>query len=78
MADRLQIEQLIRSLHAARINGQLDALCELFCSDARFRVAGSSAGKPIAISAQGIGEIRPGLAVMVRHSNSATMKGRRL
>ena|ERR1700689_4631442 len=66
MADRLQIAELIRALHAARTAGQLDELCQLFCADARFRVAGSSAGKPIAISATGMEEIRSWLSIMVK------------
>jgi hypothetical protein len=54
MADRITIEGMIRALHAARVGGQLDELCRLFAPDARFRIAGSSAGKPIAISVVGV------------------------
>jgi hypothetical protein len=66
MGDRLKIEQLIRALHAARIDEQLDELCQLFCTDAQFRVAGSSTGKPIAISADGVAEIRTWLSIMMK------------
>jgi hypothetical protein len=66
MADRLKIEQLIRTLHAARMSGQLDSMCRLFSDEAHFRVAGSSAGKPIAISVVGLAEIRSWLSIMVR------------
>jgi hypothetical protein len=66
MGDRLEIEQRIRALHAARMGEQLDELCRLFCTDAHFKVAGSSAGKPIAISAVGAAEIRTWLSIMVK------------
>jgi ketosteroid isomerase-like protein len=66
MSDRLRTEQLIRSLHAARMAGQLDELCRLFAPDAHFRVAGSSAGKPVAISAHGAEQIRSWLSIMLR------------
>jgi ketosteroid isomerase-like protein len=66
MTDRQQIEPLVRALYAARVAGQLDALCGLFASDARLRIAGSSDGKPIAITARGSGEIRSWLAMLVK------------
>ncbi len=66
MADRLAIEQLLRELYAARVEGRLDALCALFSTDASFQIAGSSGGKPIAIVAQGVGEIRPWLAMLLK------------
>ena len=66
MADRIKIESLVRALHAARVGGQLDDLCRLFAPDARFRIAGSSVGKPIAISVVGAAEIRSCLSIMVR------------
>jgi ketosteroid isomerase-like protein len=66
MEDRQTIEQLVRALHAARVEGQLSQLCGLFTDDAHFRIAGSSAGKPIAIAVDHIGEIRPWLAIMLK------------
>ncbi|MDB6091358.1 MAG: hypothetical protein JWN85_4142 [Gammaproteobacteria bacterium] len=66
MTDRLQIEQLLRELHAARMTGQLDRLCALFAADATFRIAGASDGKPIAIAASGIEEVRAWLGVMLK------------
>src|SRR2546423_12900934 len=64
MVDRLQVEQLLQQLYAARVGGRLDELCALFADDAHFRIAGTSDGKPIAVAARGIGEIRSWLAVM--------------
>jgi ketosteroid isomerase-like protein len=63
---RLEIEQLLGRLYAARTEGRLEALCALFATDASFRIVGSSDGKPIAIAAQGAGEIRAWLAVMLK------------
>jgi len=60
------MEELLRALYAARVDGQLDDLCRLFTAEAIFRIAGSSDGKPIAIATQGLGEFRPWLAMMVK------------
>jgi ketosteroid isomerase-like protein len=64
--NRLEIEQLLKELHAARTEGQLDRLCALFAPDASFKIAGASDGKPIAITAHGTREIRTWLAVMLK------------
>ena len=66
MTDRLQVEQLLRELHAARVDGDLERLCRLFASDAGLRIAGTSDGKPIAIAASGIAQIRPWLSMLVK------------
>jgi ketosteroid isomerase-like protein len=65
-ADRIAIERILQQLYAARLAGQLDPLCELFSPEARFRISGTSSGKPIAIAADGIGEIRPWLAMLLK------------
>src|ERR1700733_1430394 len=64
--NRLEIEQLLKELHAARTEGQLDRLCALLRPDASFKIAGASDGKPIAITAHGTREIRTWLAVMLK------------
>ena len=66
MVDRQAVEGLLGELYAARLAGHLDALCGLFAADARFRMSGTSSGQPIAIAAEGIAEIRPWLAVLVK------------
>jgi len=66
MTDRLQVEQLVRELHTARLEGNLERLCALYADEARLRIAGSTDGKPIAIAATGSAEIRPWLAVLVK------------
>ena len=64
--NRLEIEELLKELHAARTEGQLDRLCALFAPDASFKIAGASDGKPIALTAHGTREIRTWLAVMLK------------
>jgi ketosteroid isomerase-like protein len=66
VTDRRDTDQLLRELHAARVEGQLQRLCAVFAEDATFRIAGTSEGKPIAIAATGIEEIRPWLAMLVK------------
>ena len=66
MTDRLQVEQLVRELHSARLEGNLERLCALYADEARLRIAGSTDGKPIAIAAAGIAEIRPWLSILVK------------
>jgi ketosteroid isomerase-like protein len=66
MTDRREIERLVSELHAARIEGRLDALCALFAADANFKIAGASGSKPINISARGAGEIRAWLSMMIK------------
>jgi len=66
VTDRAEINRLLRELHAARVGGELAAMLRAFSEDAAFRIAGASDGKPIAITARGIGEIRPWLAMMVK------------
>jgi ketosteroid isomerase-like protein len=64
--DRLEIDRLLRELYAARARGDLDGVCRTFLGDAEFRIAGSSHGSPIAITAVGVNEIRRWLALMIK------------
>lgn len=66
MTERSKVEELLRGLHAARLEGNLERLCALFSSDARMRIQGTSDGKPITVGASGIGQIRPWLAILVK------------
>ena len=66
MTGRDEIEQLLRELYAARVSGDLEAVCRTFTNDAKFEIAGASQSNPIAISATGIGQIRTWLAVLIR------------
>jgi len=66
MSDRDEIESRIRELHAARVRGDLTALCRLFSDDVEIRIKGASDGKPIEIAAHGVVEFKPWLSMMVR------------
>jgi ketosteroid isomerase-like protein len=66
MIERAQVEELLRALHAARIEGNLERLCALFAPEARMRIQGTSDGKPIAVGASGIAQIRPWFAILVK------------
>lgn len=67
MTERVVIERLLLELYAARIRGDLAAVCATFTNDAHFQVAGaSSTASPIAMKALGIGEFRPLLAIMIK------------
>jgi ketosteroid isomerase-like protein len=71
MTDRSQVEHLLRELHTARLEADLEHLCRLFASDARLRIAGTSDGKPIAISASRIAQIRSWLSLTVDGARAA-------
>ena len=64
--DRSSVERLLRELYGARTAAELDRLCALFAPEAFFRIAGSSDGKPISITARGTAEIASWLGVLVK------------
>ncbi|MGH8206054.1 MAG: nuclear transport factor 2 family protein [Steroidobacteraceae bacterium] len=66
MTDRRQMQQLVRELHGARLDGDLERLCALFTPDAKLRIVGTSDGKAITIAADGLEQIRTWLAMMVK------------
>jgi len=66
MPDKLEVERLLRELYAARLGGDLEALCRTFAEDARLDIAGTSYATPMAIRAAGLGEIRSWLALLVK------------
>src|SRR2546428_11497742 len=66
MPDRLEVERLLRELYAARLGGDLEALCRAFAKDCRLEIAGTSYASPMAIKAAGLGEIRTWLALLVK------------
>lgn len=66
MPDRLEVERLLRELYAARMGGDLEALCRTFAKDSRLDIAGTSYASPMAIRAAGLGEIRSWLALLVK------------
>ena len=66
MSERIIAEKLIQQLHAARVAGDLAAMCRVFATDGRFEILGASADKSIAIRANNLPEFRPWLAMMVK------------
>jgi len=67
MTERVEIERLLLELYAARVRGDLAAVCATFTNDASFQVAGaSSTASPIAMKAVGVAEFRPLLAIMIK------------
>jgi ketosteroid isomerase-like protein len=74
MSERRQVEELLRGLHAARLEGSLEGLCALFAPEAGLRIQGTSDGKPIMVGASGIGQIRPWLAILVKTFRLAEYK----
>jgi ketosteroid isomerase-like protein len=64
--DRASLEMVLQELYGARAVGDLERLCALFAPEAVFRISGSSDGKPIAIAAKGLEEIRSWLEVLVK------------
>ncbi len=66
MTDHQTIGQLMEELHAARLASDLERLCRLFSDDAKLRIVGTSDGKPIAIAAEGLVQIRSWLAIMIK------------
>jgi ketosteroid isomerase-like protein len=66
MGERATTEGVLKSLYAARCNGELASLCDVFDMGASFRIAGTSSGKPIAMAARGMAEIRPWLALLIK------------
>jgi len=66
VTDRGDIERLVSELHAARLAADLQRLCALFRPDARLRIIGSSEGKPIAIVAEGLEQIRTWLGMLIK------------
>ena len=66
ITERLATESLLREMYAARVRGDFYGVCQSFSNDAQFEIAGASQTTPISVTAVGIGEIRPVLAVMIR------------
>ncbi len=66
MTNRDAIDGLLRGLYAARLRGDLDAMCEAFSDDAVFQIAGAGQVSPVSNRAVGVGEFRPLLAVMIK------------
>src|SRR5215468_3267356 len=71
MTDRVETENLLRQMYAARLRGDLDGVCDGFQPGATFQISGASFGTPMVMSANGIDQFRPLLAIMVKISHTA-------
>lgn len=63
---RTEIAHLIQELYAARLRGDLEAVCRSFSADAKFQIASASQASPVAIKATGVDEFRPLLALLIK------------
>jgi ketosteroid isomerase-like protein len=68
MTDRGEAEDLLRALYAARLRGDIDAMCKAFADDAVFQIAGAGQAGPVSSRAVGAAEFRPLLAAMIKSS----------
>lgn len=66
MGERAAIETLLEALYAARVRGDLDALCACFGQSAVLSISGASDNTPIAVTASGSGQYRRLLAMMIK------------
>jgi ketosteroid isomerase-like protein len=66
MAGRMEIEQLLRELYAARVRGDLDGVCRAFSSDASLQIAGAGNVSPIGVKSIGIAQFRPLLGLIIK------------
>ena len=66
MVDRLEIERLLHGLYAARLRGDLEAVCRSFSDGATFQIAGAGNVNPIGVKSVGIDQFRPLLALMIK------------
>ncbi len=66
MTEGSEVQRLAHELHGARLDADLERLCALFWPDARLRIVGTSEGKPIAIAADGVQQIRTWLGMLIK------------
>ena len=66
MADRTEIERLLRELYAARVRGDLVGVCRAFSNDAVVQIAGAGNVSPIGVKSIGIGQFRPLLGLLIK------------
>jgi ketosteroid isomerase-like protein len=66
MMDRIEIDRLMREFYAARVRGDLEAVCRSLSADSRIQIASASKASSVAIEATGVDEFRPLLALLVK------------
>ena len=66
MIGRTELDRLLREFYAARVCGDLEAVCRCFSADARFHLASASGASSVALEASGVREFRPLLALLLK------------
>jgi ketosteroid isomerase-like protein len=66
MANRPEIERLLHGLYAARLRGDLDAVCGSFSDGATVQIAGASNVSPISVKSIGTDQFRPLLSLLIK------------
>jgi ketosteroid isomerase-like protein len=66
MSQQSAVQARLRELYAARVSGDLAAVCACFHDEACLRFAGASGTHPISVAARGAGEFRHLLAIMLK------------
>ena len=61
-----EIDRLMREFYTARERGDLEAALRLFSADVGVQIASARQGNPVAIKANGISELRPLLALLIK------------
>ena len=65
MADRDEIERIIRNAYAARVGKDIDNTMKFFAPDASFQSAGSAAASPAAARASGAADLRATFSALI-------------
>jgi ketosteroid isomerase-like protein len=66
MMGRTEIDHLMREFYAARVGGDLEAVCQPISAHARFQITSANKASPVAIQATGVGEFQPLLALLLK------------
>lgn len=66
MADRAEIERLVREAYATRLRGDLDGVCRLFAPDAKFEMAGARHASPVPLTSIGSDQYRLALVQIIK------------
>jgi ketosteroid isomerase-like protein len=61
-----EIDRLMREFYTARGRGDLEAVLGLFSAEVGFQIASARQGSSVAIKANGISELRPLLALLIK------------
>jgi ketosteroid isomerase-like protein len=66
VTERSAAQRIMEQLHATRVAGDLNGMCQLFADRGRFEILGASADKPIAIQAVDLPAFRVWLSMLVK------------